>query len=262
MSDARIRKLIDENVLQNACSDNVGPVSYDLTTRAFHSKDGESDHASLMPGDSVFASSVEIIDMPNNLAARVSLRNSRIRQGLTLDAPLYFPGHKTRVFFRITNVSSDEIRLNTSRGIAQLTFEDVSEPVEQPYEGVFADEFDYSGMADYTDIYKNEIAEINRREDKLNKMESRIYERVIALFAIFAAIFTLVNVNAGSLTGTISSTTIAVVNLSIIGGFSALVGLIAVALKADGWGMKIALFAIAALAFVAAFAIPYFAPSA
>lgn len=253
LSDAKIRELINNNVLQNANEHNIGPVSYDLTTKSFHSKDSEKSYADLMPGDSIFVSSEEVIDLPSDLAARVSLRNSRIRQGLTLDAPLYFPGHKTRVFFRVTNISSDEIKLNTTKGIAQLSFETISGTVEKPYHGAFSDEFDYSGMGNYTDIYKSEMEEIDRREDSLKKMESRIYERVIALFAIFAAIFTLVNINAGSLIGNASGITIATVNLSIIGGFSALVGLIAIALKAEGIASKIILFAIAIVAFIGAY---------
>lgn len=253
LSDAKIRELINNNVLQNANEHNIGPVSYDLTTKSFHSKDSEKSYADLMPGDSIFVSSGEVIDLPSDLAARVSLRNSRIRQGLTLDAPLYFPGHKTRVFFRVTNISSDEIKLNTTKGIAQLSFETISGTVEKPYHGAFSDEFDYSGMGNYTDIYKSEMEEIDRREDSLKKMESRIYERVIALFAIFAAIFTLVNINAGSLIGNASGITIATVNLSIIGGFSALVGLIAIALKAEGIASKIILFAIAIVAFIGAY---------
>lgn len=253
LSDAKIRELINNNVLQNANEHNIGPVSYDLTTKSFHSKDSEKSYADLMPGDSIFVSSEEVIDLPSDLAARVSLRNSRIRQGLTLDAPLYFPGHKTRVFFRVTNISSDEIKLNTTKGIAQLSFETISGTVEKPYHGAFSDEFDYSGMGNYTDIYKSEMEEIDRREDSLKKMESRIYERVIALFAIFAAIFTLVNINAGSLIGNASGITIATVNLSIIGGFSTLVGLIAIALKAEGIASKIILFAIAIVAFIGAY---------
>lgn len=253
LSDAKIRELINNNVLQNANEHNIGPVSYDLTTKSFHSKDSEKSYADLMPGDSIFVSSEEVIDLPSDLAARVSLRNSRIRQGLTLDAPLYFPGHKTRVFFRVTNISSGEIKLNTTKGIAQLSFETISGTVEKPYHGAFSDEFDYSGMGNYTDIYKSEMEEIDRREDSLKKMESRIYERVIALFAIFAAIFTLVNINAGSLIGNASGITIATVNLSIIGGFSALVGLIAIALKAEGIASKIILFAIAIVAFIGAY---------
>lgn len=88
----------------------------------------------------------ELIHLPSTLAASVMLRNSRIRQGLSLDAPLYFPGHSTRAFFRVTNVGQGAIALDCSRGIAQLVFERVEGDVERPHDGAFADEFDYRGV--------------------------------------------------------------------------------------------------------------------
>lgn len=100
-----------------------------------------------MPGESVFVGSQEIFHLPNTLAASVILRNSHIRQGLSLDAPLYFPGHSTRVFFRVTNASQGAIALDCSCGIAQLVFERVEGEVEHSYNGAFADEFDYRGVS-------------------------------------------------------------------------------------------------------------------
>ena len=87
------------------------------------------------------SSTSELIHPPSTIVARVILRNSRIRQGLSLDAPLYFPGHSTRVFFRVTNVSQGAIALDCSRGIAQLVFERVEREIERPFDGAFADEF-------------------------------------------------------------------------------------------------------------------------
>ena len=92
------------------------------------------------------SSTTEIIHLPGTLVARVMLRNSRIRQGLSLDTPLYFPGHSTRVFFRVTNVSQGAIALDCVCGIAQLVFERVEGEVEHPYNGAFTDEFDYRGV--------------------------------------------------------------------------------------------------------------------
>ena len=92
------------------------------------------------------SSTSELIHLPSTLAARVMLRNSRIRQGLSLDAPLYFPGHSTRVFFRVTNIGQGVIALDCSRSIVQLVFERVEGSVEHPYDGAFADEFVYGGV--------------------------------------------------------------------------------------------------------------------
>lgn len=98
LSDLSIKELVEAGVLENAIEENVGPVSYDLRTLEFYPMGGKATEVELMPGESVFVGSQEVIHLPNTLAARVMLRNSRIRQGLSLDAPLYFPGHSTRVF--------------------------------------------------------------------------------------------------------------------------------------------------------------------
>ena len=66
--------------------------------------------------------------------------------GLSLDAPLYFPGHSTRVFFRVTNVNQGAIAVDYARGIAQLVFERVEGDVERSYDGAFVDEFGYRGV--------------------------------------------------------------------------------------------------------------------
>lgn len=99
LADSRIKELIYSGVLDNADLSKVGPVSYDLTTRAFYTNDGEQASVTLLPGDSVYVASKEAIHLPDNLVARVLLKNSRMRQGLSLDAPLYFPGHSTVGFF-------------------------------------------------------------------------------------------------------------------------------------------------------------------
>ena len=52
------------------------------------------------------------------------------------------------MFFRVTNMSSDQITLSTSDGIAQLVFETVEGNVEHPYKGSFSDELDYRGWVD------------------------------------------------------------------------------------------------------------------
>lgn len=87
----------------------------------------------------------EHIHLPSTLAMSVMLRNSRILQDLSSDAPLFFLGHSTRVFFRVTNVGQDTIVLDCARGIAQLVFEKAEGDVERPYDGAFADEFVYKG---------------------------------------------------------------------------------------------------------------------
>lgn len=257
LSDSKIRELISSGVLTETRSENLGPVSYDLTTRAFHTRERQSlEKVTLSPGDSTYVSTVEVIKLPENIAARVLLRNSRIRQGLRLDAPLYFPGHHTRVFFRVTNMSSDQITLSTSDGIAQLVFETVEGNVEHPYKGSFSDELDYRGLGGYKDIYANEIEMIDKKTDEVRDIEKHMYANVLALMAIFAAIFTLVNVNVVAAGKCLSQ--VLVLNLTTVGSFGALVALITAVVKPKERWARITPWIVAVAAFAVAILIAIF----
>lgn len=247
MSDSKIIELVRSGVLCDARLSNVGPVSYDLVTKGFYVDGNEVPEVELDPGESVFVGSVETVHLPGNIAARIGLKNSRIRQGLSLEAPVYFPGHSTRLFFRVTNVSADTICLDTSKGIAQVMFETV-DGVEHPYEGAFSDEFSFSGLASYENVYGGQVKKVEKKKEEILGIESRIYGNVLTLFGVFAAIFTLVNVNAGALTDGSSVSRVVVVDLMVLGGFSLLAAIIdLVVASASNRKSKWQLFAVAAI---------------
>ena len=256
LSDTKIRGLMASGVLNGAKEANVGPVSYDLQTKGFYVDGKQKAEVELSPGDSVFVGSKETISLPRDIAARVLLKNSRIRQGLSLDAPLYFPGHSTRIFFRVTNVSADTVSLDSSRGIAQLTFETV-DGVEHPYEGAFSDEMDFSGLASYEDVYGDQVRKLDEKRDEIKGLETRIYGNVMTLFGVFAAIFTFVNVNAGALSSDASPSWVVIVDLMVLGGFAFLAGIMdsVVSRRGNGkprrWLFILAILAIAASIYIA-----------
>ena len=247
-----IRDLIDKGVIQDADEGSLGPVSYDLRTgRYFTDADSYEQGlttAVLMPGDSTFVSSVETICLPSDLACRVLLKNSRIRQGLRLDAPLYFPGHRTRVFFRVTNVSSCEVTLGTDDGLAQIAFERVDRPVDTPYDGAFSDEFSFKGMGEYGSRYGREVRKLEEKAAELEGLERRIYGNVMVITAIIAAAYALVNVNGAAHQGADVRGTLCV-NLATVGSFSLLAGLMGLSLRPSGRLARWLPWAVAALAF-------------
>ena len=91
--------------------------------------------------------------------------------------------------------------------------------VAHPYHGAFSDELNFKGLADYSDVYAGELKKVENKKEEIVNIESRIYGNVLALFAIFAAIFTLVNVNAGGLSSNITTVNFVALDLLIIGGF-------------------------------------------
>lgn len=248
----RIEELVDAGVIEGAVKDRVGQIAYDLTTKEFYtSKEGTVTSVALAPGDSTYVGAAECIRLPNSLSCRVILKNSRMRQGLSLDAPVYFPTHKTRVFFRVTNLSSSIIRLSSEDQLAAIVFDTIEGNIGKPYDGAFADEFDYSGMGNYSDIYKREIQEIESVADDIKAVEKRMYGNVMTLMAIFVSVFTLVNVNlVGGFSG-ISSLGLITLNLSSIGSFAALFAAVAVILDKKK-PKAIALSGVSLIAFIAA----------
>lgn len=125
IADSKIKELGQGLIRPFVDDDRLGPISYDLTAKEFYTtKDDDIIHQEtikLSPGESAFVSCDEIITLPNDMAAIINARNSKLRQGIALDAPVYFPGHETRVFFRITNFSKDIIRFTKENAMLLST---------------------------------------------------------------------------------------------------------------------------------------------
>lgn len=198
-----IYKLIDDGIIKEGLKENAGVVSYDLRIKCFYADGGNTDEYQLFPGNSVFVGSVECINLPENLVVTVLLRNRWIRKGLLLDAPMYFPGHSTRVFYRVTNLSGDIINLSQRDGLAQIIFQEVAGS-GRVYSGNYEDEFDFRGVGTfrlYEDgLAKNEKIEKNisstkeqilKSEKKVEESEHRIYINVLALMSIIIAVLSI-----------------------------------------------------------------------
>jgi hypothetical protein len=79
----------------------------------------------------------------------------------------------------------------------QYYFVKVDDAVERPYEGVFNDELNFRGMAEYRGAYEKAMRKIESKKDELKDMEKGIYANVLVLLTIFVALFSLININVG-----------------------------------------------------------------
>lgn len=113
---ARASEIFEKGYDEN----NVKPVSYDVHIKGIIEDDGTVESYRLRPNEVVFIESEEMIKMPLDLMGRIGEKNSRMRQGLHVAGPHYFPGHKTRLFLRVQNISSAEIRIKKGDSIAQI----------------------------------------------------------------------------------------------------------------------------------------------
>lgn len=201
------------------CITNIG---YDLQTKGFPKGGKTAESVTLNPGESTFVESVEIVAFDKNTVGKPVLKNSRIRMGLTMDTPVYQPGHETRIYFRLTNISNDVLVLSAGEKYATLIFEQLHQEPDHPYNGTFQDEFDYKGLADYKSSYMDQIQSINGKVNDLEKLEKNIYINVLSILSIFVAVFTLLNVNISLSKASASVVDFLIFNLSTIGSISAL----------------------------------------
>ena len=201
----------------NDCVKNIG---YDLRTASFcyHGKMVET--VELRPGESVFVQSQETIVFDSSTIGKVILKNSRIRMGLTMDAPIYQPGHITNIYFRITNISSNIITLSRGEKYVMLIFEQLDNDPDTPYSGAFQKEFSFMGLADYKSAYMEQIQSLDGKVSDIHDIEKRIYTTVITIMTVLIAVFTLLNVNTSLASSTASSIDFIKYNLVTLGAVS------------------------------------------
>jgi len=89
----------------------------------------------LHPGEFVLGSTLEVVTLPNDLAARVEGKSSLGRLGLLTHATAGFvdPGFSGHVTLELANVATLPIKLYPGMKIGQLCFFRLSSPAEHPY---------------------------------------------------------------------------------------------------------------------------------
>jgi dCTP deaminase len=89
----------------------------------------------LHPGEFVLGSTLEVVTLPDDLAARVEGKSSLGRLGLLTHATAGFvdPGFSGHVTLELANVATLPIKLYPGMKIGQLCFVRLSSPAEHPY---------------------------------------------------------------------------------------------------------------------------------
>jgi len=210
----------DQTSIFNSNTNCITNIGYDLRAFEFHTCDGTFDEFKLLPGASVFVSSNEIVHFDENTAGNIQIKNSRLRMGLSVESPMYQPGHTTTIYFRLTNLGGDTINLKSGDQYATLVFHQLHQPPQNPYNGAFQKEFNFKGLADYSSKYEEQINEIQSIEKDIKTTEKNIYGNVITILTIFIAIFSLINVNIELVAKASEPIMILFFNLSIVGAVS------------------------------------------
>lgn len=204
--DKQIKDMCEQKklIIENYTKENVGAISYDLRVDSIIEPNGgeeSKEHASfeLYPQQTVFVSTMEVIHIPDDFVGIVTEKNSVMRQGLMTAAPYYQPGHITKCFIRVTNISSEIITISKGKKIAQILFEKLSTMPETTYSqdenASFNNELKFKGLGHYENEYKKELKKIQKAEDNLDEKVNGIYANVLTFMGIISAIFSILTIN-------------------------------------------------------------------
>lgn len=89
----------------------------------------------IQPGDFVLASTIEILELGNDILGRLEGRSSLGRLGIVVHstASVFDPGWKGKVVLELGNLGRIAVALYPGMRICSLTFEELSSKVEIPY---------------------------------------------------------------------------------------------------------------------------------
>ncbi|MEA2340589.1 MAG: dCTP deaminase [Solirubrobacteraceae bacterium] len=160
LSDGTIRRLVAEGAIKLDPWDPgmVQPASVDLrlgdSFRVFHNfrvesidladpptnltehvKVGEGESFVIHPGEFVLGRTLEWVELPDDVVARIEGKSSLGRLGLIVHATAGFvdPGWRGTLTLEITNLTRVPIVLWPGKPIAQLSFMTLDAPAERPY---------------------------------------------------------------------------------------------------------------------------------
>ncbi|MGL6100717.1 MAG: dCTP deaminase domain-containing protein [Fusobacteriaceae bacterium] len=205
----------------------LGPISHDLTIeKILISTKEQAGSYELQPQKTIYIECGQTIKLPNDLIGFVHGKNSRIRQGLEVTSPIYQPGHHTKIFLRITNVSSDVIYLKAGDKIAQISFSELNGDKNKKYEGVFENEFSYIGLGKYDDEYVSR--KIEDKIEKIEDIERKIYSGVATIVTVLIALFGFFNAGIKIQQDTNIANVFFMMSLSLIGLTTLLFGVIGI----------------------------------
>lgn len=142
LPDWRIRQLsLTLNMIYPVHNRRFAPVGYDLTVSTVEDVNPEDFiDVELLHGESILVHCVEDVMMPSDVVAFVVARNSAIRDGLQIVSPVYQPGHKTNVKFRVVNTGPRGVVINKATPLAMMMFDMLVDRPNSLYEGRFQNE--------------------------------------------------------------------------------------------------------------------------
>lgn len=172
LSDKTLMKMLDEHtlVVSPIEPEQIQPASIDIRIGNTYSivEDSASsiinlddeitykrittDKYILLPGQFVLATTMEFVELPDNLTAFVEGRSSLGRLGLFIqNAGWVDPGFKGEITLELFNANRYAIELNAGRRVGQLVFAQLDDNALNPYRGKYQGQRGATGSKVYLD---------------------------------------------------------------------------------------------------------------
>lgn len=223
-----------ENLLSNFMPEACADVAYDLHIKDIITTNDQAKHSSydLAPGATVFVASNEVVNMPDDLLGHIIIRNSAVRLGLDIAAPVYRPGHKTRIFIRVTNFSQKAVALEAGKSIASIMFYRLEKNVSTPYAGAYADEFDFKKeLGIFHKVPTSSESSYEQKIEDMKSIERSLYGNVMVIMSVFVAAFGILNLNISFLNQACSLKDMLVYNVTFLGALAALIAFLSLVIS-------------------------------
>lgn len=116
--------------------DTKNPTKINLTKTIVLRKD---EPFILAPGEFALASTLEWLELPNDIAGRLEGRSSLGRLGIVVHstAALIHPGIKARIVLELGNHAPIRVALYPGMRVCSLSFEQLTTPAQKPYSGKY-----------------------------------------------------------------------------------------------------------------------------
>lgn len=135
---AMIRPFNERAVHNSGMSYGLSVAGYDIRVEKFQMYSEITDTIRMQNGDFVLASSVERIKMPRDVIAFVKDKSSWARKGLAVQNTVLEPGWEGFITLELSfHRPTFHINIREGMPIAQLIFQRLDEPAENPYAGKY-----------------------------------------------------------------------------------------------------------------------------
>lgn len=127
--EALIKPFIDEQMI------SPSGLSYGLSACGYDVRLDKG--ITLKPGEFALGSTIEWFNIPDYLAMKVLDKSSWARQGIMVQNTIAEPGWHGYLTVEITNQSDITVTIDSGDPIAQVTFEQLDQPTDRPYQGKY-----------------------------------------------------------------------------------------------------------------------------